>query len=301
MKGRSNGDLLGSGLMLIAVVCWGASFTWIKMALETLPPAGLGAARFGIAALVLLCIVLPIPRLRHQVLRRALWGRFFVIGLVGTFLPTIFQNYGMLHLSASLSGVIQGAGPIYTAMIAALVLGERFGTRRIIGSIAAFSGTLLLSLGSDGSHNTSTLGLALIVGSSIAYAFYTVALRKSILDKVHPMALLTGTSLAGTLPLLAFAAATEPVGWVTDLSGSEAGLLLILALVPTVLAYSCYVGALSRMEASRAVAFIFLVPVVALILGRIYLGDSLSSIQLACCLAIIGGVVVAESERGLNV
>lgn len=300
MKGRSNGGILGSGLMLMAVVCWGASFTWIKMALETLPPGGLAAVRFGIAALVLLCIVLPIRRLRHQILRRALWGRFILIGFVGTFLPNIFQNYGMLHLSASLSGVVQGAGPIYTAILASLFLHESFGQRRIIGSIAAFSGTILLSLGSDGSRNTSALGLALIVGSSIAYAFYTVALRRSILDKVHPMALLTGTAVAGTIPLLGFAGATEPLRWVAGLSGSEAGLLLILALVPTVLAYSCYVGALSRMEASRAAAFIFLVPVVALILGGIYLGDSLSSIQLACCAAIIGGVIVAESERARN-
>ena len=292
---------MGSGLMLIAVVCWGASFTWIKMALETLPPAGLAAARFGIAALVLLCIVLPIRRLRDQVLSRALWGRFLAIGLVGTFLPNIFQNYGMLHLSASLSGVVQGAGPIYTAIIASLLLHERFGQRKIIGSTAAFAGTFLLSLGSNGSGSTSAIGLALIVGSSIAYAFYTVALRKSILEKVHPMALLTGTAVAGTMPLLAFAAATEPTGWVAGLSASEAGLLLILALVPTVLAYSCYVGALGRMEASRAAAFIFLVPVVALLLGRIYLGDSLSSMQLACCAAIIGGVIVAEIERARNV
>ncbi len=283
--------------MLVSVVCWGASFTWIKMALGTLPPAGLAAARFGIAALVLLCVTLAIPRLRDQLLSRALWGRFFAIGFVGTFLPNILQNYGMLHLSASLSGVVQGAGPIYTAIIAAVLLDERFGARRLVGSIAAFSGTMVLSFGSKGSGNASAYGLALIVGSSVAYAFYTVALRASILDRVHPMSLLAGTSIGGTIPLLAFAAATEPLGWVAKLSGSEVGLLLILALVPTVLAYSCYVGALSRMEASRAAGFIFLVPVVALILGRAFLGDSLSAVQLACSAAIIAGLVVAESER----
>ena len=282
--------------MLVAVASWAASFIWLKMALETVPPAGLAAIRFALASLVLIVIILPFPNIRRQVFIRGPWRKFLIIGLLGTFLPNILQNYGMLRLSAGVSGVVQGAGPIYTAVLAAVILREHFGSRKILGAATAFSGTLLLSLGLGEVGKASALGVGLVALSALSYSFYTIALKKVLLERMHPMALLTGTTICGTIPLLLFTLVMEPFEHLLTLDQSEIVLILILVFFPTVLAYACYVGALGRMEVSRVAAFIFLVPVGALLLGVIYLGESLSAAQVISSGLIIGGVIVAESK-----
>ncbi len=141
------------------------------------------------------------------------------------------------------------------------------------------------------------LGVALITLSSISYAFYTVSLRQLMLRGIHPMAVFSGVTLAGTVPILIFAVLLEDVTPLSALTAPEIGIVLALSLVPTLLAYGCYVVALGRMEASRAGAFIFLVPVFSLLLGVLCLGDELAWAQLASSGLIVVGVAVAESDR----
>jgi drug/metabolite transporter (DMT)-like permease len=284
-------------LMLVAVVSWGASFTWLKMALETLPPVGLAAARFSISSLILLCLVLPFPSIRRQLFSRNAWTRFLVIGALGVALPNIVQNYGMLYLGAGISGVVQGAGPIYTGILAALILHEGFGVRKALGAVLAFGGTLLLSLGLNGGGGATATGVGLLTASALSYAVYTVALRMTLLEKMHPFALLAGTTIGGTLPLVALTIIVEPFQRLLSLDHSEWVLLAALVIFPTILGLGCYVGALSRMEASKAAAFIFLVPVIALLLGSVFLGESVSLAQMAFSGLVIGGVAISESER----
>ena len=293
---------IGFALMLVAVLSWGASFVWLKMALATLPPGGLAALRFSIASLVLLVLAVAVPGSRRQLRQRSLWPTLVSIGLLGTFLPNLLQNYGMLFLGAGISGVVQGLGPIYTSILAVTFLGEGFGLRKRTGSAMAFCGTILLSLGLYGVGRSSLLGVILVTLSAVAYSAYTVAVRRSLLEAIHPLALLAGTTACGALGLLLYAVIVEPIDPILSMGISEIKIVLALVIFPTLLAYGCYVMALSRLEASRAAAFIFLVPVSALLLGGIYLGERLSLDQVLCSVLIVVGVAVAESEkqRGRN-
>jgi drug/metabolite transporter (DMT)-like permease len=284
-------------LMLVAVISWGASFVWLKMALVTLPPAGLAALRFSIASVVLLLLAVLVPGSRRQLQERSLWPTLLVIGFLGTFLPNLLQNYGMLFLDAGISGVVQGLGPIYTSILAVAFLGEGFGLRKKVGAGIALCGTILLSLGLYGIGRSSLMGVVLVTFSAVAYSAYTVAMRRSLLEAVHPLALLAGTTASGTIGLSMYAVLVEPLGPILSMGIAEIKVVMTLVIFPTLLAYGCYVLALSRLEASRAAAFIFLVPVSALLLGAIYLGETLSLGQILYSGLIVGGVALAESER----
>jgi len=284
-------------LMIVAVILWGASFIWLKMALETIAPPTLAAVRFSLASFILLLIVLPFSGIRRQILRRGPWTEFLVIGLLGTFLPSLLQNYGMVHLKAGISGVIQGAGPIYTAILAAVILGERLGRRKISGAALAFAGTVLLSTGFGNLGQTSAYGVVLLTLSAVSYSCYTVAVRRSLIGRMHPMALLTGATICGSVPLLIVTVLLEPAQSLVDFDISEGTLILLLVVLSTVVAYACYVSALNRLEASRAAAFLFLIPVSALSLGAFYLGETISIMEGLASGLILLGVIVTESER----
>jgi len=297
LERSSHPEVLAYSLMLIAVGCWASSFIWIKIALRSIPPIGLAAVRFSLASIVLSIVIIPFARIRGESFSRKLLGRFLIIGLLGTFLPSVLQNYGMQYLSAGISGVLQGMGPIYTSILAALALNEHLGSKRILGALIAFGGTFLLSMGLADMGGASILGVALITLSALCYSAYTVVVRKSLLDRIHPLALLTGSTLLGALLLIPTALVVEPTHSLLHLDPSEMGVVLSLVFISTVLGYACYYGALKLIEASRAAGFIFLVPVGALILGRVFLGETLSGPQILFSAIIIAGVAIAETER----
>lgn len=297
MERSSHPEVLPYSLMLIAVSSWASSFIWIKIALRSVPPIGLAAIRFSLASVVLTIIILPFSRIRRESFSRKLLGRFLIIGLLGTFLPSILQNYGMQYLDAGISGVLQGMGPIYTCILAALALHERLGSRRILGALLALGGTFLLSIGLAEMGGASILGVALITLSALCYSMFTIVVRKSLLDRIHPLALLTGSTFLGALLLIPAALIVEPTYSLLHLDPPVIGIVLALVFVPTVLGYACYYGALKLIEASKAAAFIFLVPVGALILGRLFLGETLSGPQIVFSALIIAGVAIAETER----
>ena len=136
-----------------------------------------------------------------------------------------------------------------------------------------------------------------MTSSALAYSLYTVALRRSLLGSTSPVVILTGSMVAGTVPLLLFSYTVESFEAFLSPSGSEIGLIVLLAIVPTLIAFACYTLALARIEASKAGAFIFLVPVGTLLLGPLVLGESISGGQIGACALIITGVLLAESER----
>ena len=295
---RLSRTLLSGLLMTVAAACWGASFVWIKTGLRTISPVTLAALRYSLATAVLLAVVLPKRRTREQAFSPVLWKTFLLIGFVGTFLPNLLQNYGMVYLNAGISSVIQGAGPVYTSLLAAAALSERFGLRKAVGAVLAISGTGLLSLGSgaNGAHVGSVIGVVLVTLSALSYSVYTVMMRRSLLNLVNPVSLLAGTFSAGTIQLLAVALILDHSLGLPNMGVPEAKLVLALSLISTLVAYLCYVAALGRMEASKVSYFIFLVPVFGLVFSWLFLNEALNLFQGIVSILILGGVLLAQTE-----
>lgn len=272
-------------LAAVAVVFWGISFVATKAALSEVSPSTLIFVRFAIGAVVLLAIVRELPP------RRA-WGALAVMGFVGVFVHQMLQAYALTMTSATNTGWLIGITPIWSAILSAIVLRERFGFWKIVGLLGGFFGALLVVTKGDFSPRVlgtpSTTGDLLIFISTINWALYTVLGHKTIRD-LGPRRATSGSMLFG-------AAMLAPIfimkrGWteVPRLTATGWGALLFLAVCCSALGYLFWYGALERIEATRVAALLYAEPLVTFIAAALLLGERVSAV------VVIGGVLVLAS------
>ncbi|HEX6086882.1 MAG TPA: EamA family transporter [Thermoanaerobaculia bacterium] len=272
-------------LAAVAVVFWGISFVATKAALSEVSPSTLIFVRFAIGAVVLLAIVRELPP------RRA-WGALAVMGFVGVFVHQMLQAYALTMTSATNTGWLIGITPIWSAILSAIVLRERFGFWKVIGLLGGFFGALLVVTKGDFSPRVlgtpSTTGDLLIFISTINWAVYTVLGHKTI-RALGPRRATSGSMLFG-------AAMLAPIfilkrGWteIPRLTATGWGALLFLAVCCSALGYLFWYGALERIEATRVAALLYAEPLVTFIAAALLLGERVSAV------VVIGGVLVLAS------
>ena len=272
-------------LAALAIVFWGISFVATKAALGELSPPTLIFARFAIGALVLLAIVRELPP------RRA-WGALAVMGFVGVFVHQMLQAYALTMTSATNTGWLIGITPIWSAILAAVLLRERFGLWKIAGLVGGFIGALLVVTKGDFSARVfgapSTTGDLMIFLSTINWAVYTVLGHKTIRE-LGPRRATSGAMLFGALMLAPFFIAGR--GWVElpRLSASGWGALLFLAVCCSALGYLFWYGALERIEVTRVAALLYAEPLVTFLAAALLLGERVSAV------VVLGGVLVLAS------
>jgi drug/metabolite transporter (DMT)-like permease len=311
------GRLAGSdAAALVAInLLWGASYVVTRATLETVPPLTLAWARFTLAW-VAFCLIARI----HQENGRpgsasspaaASFRLLPAVGMVGFCLPFALFYHGLRLTTASDAALLVNLEAIFTALLGAVLLKERVGSRGAWGIGAALLGaTLLLRPWGRGSVAGDPLtgrviGNALVVAALLCEALATV-LGRALRRTWEPLPLtrrLVGWGALGLLPLalveLGRAAATAPGGaaaWITP--GGIAG-IAYLSLGCTVLCYAVWYGLLGRIPAGRAAAFLYVQPVVGVALGVLLQGDRLDGLTLAGGALILGGVaVVARGAAG---
>lgn len=269
----------------VAVVFWGVSFVATKAALAEVAPVTLIFLRFVIGALVLLAIVRELPP-------RSAWGSLALMGFVGVFVHQMLQAYALTMTSATNTGWLIGVSPIWSALLSAIVLRERFGLWKIVGLIGGFAGVLLVVTRGDFSPRVfgrpSTTGDLLILLSTINWAIYTVLGHRTI-RALGPRRATAGAMLFGTLMLAPFFFVQR--GWrqIPNLTAVGWGALLFLAVACSALGYLFWYGALERIEASRVAALLYAEPLVTFIAAALLLGERVSAV------VVIGGVLVLAS------
>lgn len=272
-------------LAAIAIVFWGISFVATKAALAELSPPTLIFARFAIGALVLLAIVRQLPP------RRA-WGALAVMGFVGVFVHQMLQAYALTMTSATNTGWLIGITPIWSAILSAVLLRERFGAWKIVGLVGGFVGALLVVTKGDFSARVfgapSTTGDLMIFLSTINWAVYSVLGHKT-LRELGPRRATSGAMLFGALMLAPVFIAKR--GWteLPRLSASGWGALLFLAVCCSALGYLFWYSALERIEVTRVAALLYAEPLVTFIAAALLLGERVSAV------VVLGGVLVLAS------
>lgn len=285
----SPGTLVVLGFL---VVLWASAFPAIKVGLEGYGPAHLTLLRHAVASLAFVPFLL--------VFRRRLWPAFrdlpaFVgLGFVGMTVYHLALNFGELHVSAGATSLIIATAPVLTALVAWLLTGERLPALGWAGSAVAFGGVALIVLG-DGAVGRIHPAAGLILVSALATAFFAV-LQRPMLQRYRPLEVTAYVTWGGTLPLLAFlpglgaavAAAPAPATWAA----------VHLGVVPSAIAYTLFAIALSRAPAPLVTSFLYLVPVVALLLSWWWLGEVPSSLTLVGgAVAVVGLLLVQRSKR----
>jgi drug/metabolite transporter (DMT)-like permease len=272
-------------LAAVAVVFWGISFVATKAALREVSPSTVIFLRFAIGAVVLLAIVRELPP------RRA-WGALAVMGFVGVFIHQMLQAYALTMTSATNTGWLIGITPIWSAILSAIVLRERFGFWKVAGLVGGFAGALLVVTKGDFSARVlgrpSTAGDLMIFLSTINWAVYSVLGHKTI-RALGPRRATSGAMLFGAVMLAPVFIARR--GWVElpRLTATGWGALLFLAICCSALGYLFWYGALERIEVTRVAALLYAEPLVTFAAAALLLGEQVSAV------VIIGGVLVLAS------
>lgn len=164
------GPLAALGL---ASFLWGTADVAGKLALVAVPPATLAALRFVVA----LAILWPLSRWRGE--PRVPARITAPLGLLGVALTFIFQNLGLARTTAMNASLLQGAVPILTLILAAAILGERLGWRRILTVIVALLGVAAVTLPSANGLRVPGMGDGLVLASTGCFALFVVLGRRA--------------------------------------------------------------------------------------------------------------------------
>ncbi|HEV7768457.1 MAG TPA: EamA family transporter [Thermoanaerobaculia bacterium] len=275
---------------IIAIVFWGISFVATKAVLREISPVTLIFCRFAIGALVLLALVRELPP-------RSAWPSLALMGFIGIFVHQMLQAYGLMLTAATNAGWLIGLTPLWSAVLSAIVLRERFSFWKVVGLAGGFAGALLVvTRGEFSAHvfsRPSTIGDLLIFISTINWAIYSVVGHATI-RKLGPRRATSGAMLFGTLMLTPFFIAQR--GWreVPQLSSTAWGALLFLAIGCSALGYLFWYGALEQIEVSRVAIFLYLEPLITFIAAAMLLGERVSGIVIAGGLLVLVSVLIAQ-------
>jgi len=281
---------------LLAILFWGVSFVATKAVVREISPTTLIFSRAGLGTLLLATIL----ALRRQAVwppRDAL-APLAAMGFVGVAFHQLLQAYALRMTSAVNTGWLIGLTPIWSALLAALLLKERFGSRKVAGLAAGFVGAgLVVTRGEIGARLLAlpaTRGDLLILASTFNWALYTV-LGHGTIRRLGPTRATAGAMLLGWLMLLpAFIALS---GWSDYARLSPAGWLavLFLGVACSGLGYLFWYGALERVEASRVAALLYLEPLVTLAAAVALLGEPVGLTTVLGGLLLLGGVLLVQT------
>lgn len=277
---------------VVLVAVWGSSFPAIKVGLEHAPPVLFAGIRtlIGGGCVAVAALMWGIrPRLG-----RGAVGVVAVSALLNVVLFMGLQTLAVMYLPSGSAAVLIYLQPILTGFLAWVFLGEGLGPRKLVGLVLGFSGVVAVSSGSL-SGGLPVVGVATGVLAALSWALGTVYFKRvqgrgSMLWLVAAMFLVGGAilTLAGLL--------VEPwsaVSWTGEFVAS----LLYVSVAGVGVAWVLWLGLVSAGEASRVAAYIFVVPLVSVALGALFLGEDLSlSLLLGAALIVCGIYLV--NRRG---
>ena len=275
------------------MVVWGGSFAAIKALVDHgLDAPDVAIGRYLVAApgfAIALVLAGGLPGLTRRDALRVVAAGLFVVTLYHLAL-----NAGERTTTAGTASVVIAGAPAM-ALTMSLALGlEAFSRRRAAGLAVAFAGVVVvILLGSGQSVSvSSSKGPLLVLIAAASFAAYNV-LAKPLLGRHDAIAVSSAASLVGTVALLPFAA-SGPAGRLTGMSGGDLLLVLYLGLVCTLAGYVLWTVGLRGLDPSRAVAYLYGVPVVAVAVGALTLGESVTAWLLVGGLLVVGGVALAQ-------
>ncbi len=280
---------------LAAVVLWGISFVATKAALREISPVTLIFTRFGLGTALLVGIL--VLRGEPQAPPRGAWRTLALLGFLGIFVHQMLQAYGLTLTSAVDAGWLIGLIPIWSAILSAIFLGERFGAAKLAGLALGFAGAVLVMtrgrIGGEVLGFPSTRGDFLILLSTVNWAVYTI-LGRSTLGRIGASRATAGTMLLGWLMLAPiFLLETGWREW-GSLSLRGWGSVLFLGIGCSGLGYLFWYAALARLEASQVSAFLYLEPLVTLVAAMVLLSEGMRATTAVGGVLVLAGVFLVQ-------
>ena len=282
--------------LLGAMLLWASSFIAFKLALRGYHANVIVFGRMVVASLFFAFM------LRKRSFTGLRWRRQDVkwIALMALFEPCLyfaFEARALVLTTASQAGMITSVLPLLVGIAAALLLKERLRARTLIGFVVAICGVAWLTLEAEASQHAPNplLGNLLEVAAMVCAAGYSIQL-KQLTSRYSPIALTGLQALIGALffaPWLLLPSTQLP----TQIPLTPTLAVAYLGIAVTLGAYGLYNYGVSRIPVSQASAFVNLIPVFTIVLGRLVLGERMNAGQYAACLVVFVGVFMSRDRR----
>jgi drug/metabolite transporter (DMT)-like permease len=276
--------------LLSLSVLWGGSFFFAKVALSELGPFTVVFARVALAATA---FALVVPLRWH-----APWRAYFVMGLLNNALPFSLIFWGQTEIASGLASILNATTPLFTLIVAHfLTRDEKIDRAKVAALLAGLAGVVVL-VGPDVLTRGSGLwGQIACLGAALSYAFAGVYGRRFQRMGVAPVEAAAGQVTASAMLILPIMLITEQPWLMTAPPSSVVWLALAgLALLSTALAYVLYFRILAAAGATNLLLVTFLIPVTAILLGALVLGERLEPRHFAG-MALIGlGLAVIDGR-----
>jgi drug/metabolite transporter (DMT)-like permease len=262
-------------LLIILSIVWGGSFFFVGVAVEALPPLTIVALRVSLATIALLTVVY-FSGLRMPTNPKILVA-FIFMGILNNVIPFTLIVWGQTHIASGLASILNATTPLFTIVAAHfLTKDEKMTNNKIVGVIIGFAGVVIM-LGHEalGGLGDSVFAQLAVLAAAISYSLAGIYGRRFAQSGIKPVVTATGQVTASSLLLIPLAVFYDKP-FALPMPGIEIWLAILgLALISTAFAYILYFRILSTAGATNLLLVTLLIPVSAILLGTVILGEQL--------------------------
>jgi len=282
-----NDNLKISSLYILICLIWGSTWLAIRIGLESLPPFTSAGFRFLVAAVVIFLLMryksISIQTDRTSVIL------YFTMGFFSFIIPFGLVYWGQQHIASGIASVLFSVYPFFVALFFKwLIPGEKLGLIKLFGILLGFIGIIVIfsdSLSQD--LNNDVLGMIAVLASAAMQAYIVVAVKKWG-QHLNPLSM-------NLVPIALAAVVMIPFGLLSEgtsnikLDFKAVGSVLYLGIFGSVVTFTTYYWLLKRINIIMLALIAFITPIIALILGWLFAGETLEKHQL------IGSAIVLLS------
>lgn len=286
-------------LLALLGLIWGGSFFFARVAVAHVPPFTLVVLRLSLAALALHLYIRG--RFGMYQALAARWREFALMGLINNAIPHAFLFLGQTEIGAGLAAILNATTPVWTVIIANMATeDEKLSSAKIAGCLLGLAGTVVLIgpsavAGLFGTASDIPLwALVLPVLAAVSYGFAATYGKR--FRNLAPPVTAAGQLTASTLIMLPVAAFAD-TPWLLPMPPIEATLSILgLALVSTAYAYILFFRIMAEAGATNTSLVTLLVPPSAILLGYLFLGETLQAADVAGMALIALGLAVLDGR-----
>jgi drug/metabolite transporter (DMT)-like permease len=274
-------------LLLLLATLWGASYTFIKLGVASIPPVTFIAARTTIAAVLLLAV------LRWRGVRMpadvVLWRRFLFQACLNSVIPFTLIAWAEQSVDAGLATILNSSAPIFAFILTICLAHQQFSTgRQLFGVISGLIGICLIvgvqALSGIGRELTAELA---IIAATVCYAGAAIFGRS--FQELDPMLPAAGSLLCGAIVLIPISVVVDHP-WTLVPSGRSILGLLCLSIFSTALAFTIYFRLIRTLGSVGVTSQAYLRVPIGVAIGIVFLGEKLTPATLLGLVCVIVGV-----------
>ena len=276
-------------LFLSMSLIWGSSFLLMDIGLDAFHPGLVTWVRVGLGAAALWLV----PRARAVRVEGRDWRPLTVLSLLWVGIPFTLFPISQQYINSAVAGMLNGATPIFTAVIAVSLLKRLPGALTLFGLVLGFAGVIAIGMPSAGAGRSEALGVALVLAATVMYGL-SLNIAPPLQQKYGSapvMARLLALATVWTTPFGISSVGQSTFEWSSFLAVAAAG------VVGTGAAFALFGTLVGRVGSTRSSFITYLIPVVAVILGVALRDDVVSPVALVgMVLATIGALLASRRD-----